>query len=111
MAITEEHAPERRPHDEGGSHGSHPSDMTYVKIALVLSALTAFEVWISYTKRLGDGQNVLLIVLAIMKFFLVVLFFMHLRFDNRTFRYLFFGGMILAAFCYIAVLRMFHVLF
>ena len=111
MSTTQEHAPERGPHDEGGSHGGHPSDATYIKVALILAAITAFEVWVSYIKRLGDGQSPVLLFLAIIKFAMVVMFFMHLRFDNRTFRYLFVGGLILAAFCYFAVLRMFHVLF
>jgi cytochrome c oxidase subunit 4 len=111
MATTQEDIPQRRPHDEGGSHGEHPSDLKYVYIGLLLSALTAIEITVSYASGLGIAGNPILIVLAIMKFLLVVLFFMHLRFDNRIFRLLFFGGLILAFFVYSAVLLMFHVLF
>jgi hypothetical protein len=34
---------------------------------------------------------------------------MHLRFDSRLFRRLFMTGLVLAAFCYLAVLSTFHV--
>ena len=111
MALTDEHTPERRPHDEGGAHGNHPTDLTYIKVAIFLAVVTALEVWVSYIKRLGDGQSPVLLILAVIKFAMVVMFFMHLRFDNRTFRYLFVGGLILALGVYVATLRMFHVLF
>jgi caa(3)-type oxidase subunit IV len=111
MALTHEDTPQRRPHEEGGAHGQHPSDFTYIYVALLLSALTGIEITVSYLSGLGIAGNPILIILAIMKFSLVVLFFMHLRFDSRVFRYLFFGGLILAFFVYFAVLRMFHVIF
>jgi cytochrome c oxidase subunit 4 len=108
-AITDEHTPERRPHPEGGEHGEHPSDMKYVLIALILSAITAVEVAISYIKGLKLAGNPLLIILAVAKFSIVVLFFMHLKFDNRVLRRLFVTGIILAIAIYTAVLFMFHV--
>jgi len=108
-AITDEHTEERRPHPEGGEHGEHPSDITYVFVALILSAITAVEVGISYWKGLKLAGNPLLIILAAMKFSIVVLFFMHLRFDNRVLRRLFVTGIILAIFVYSLVLFMFHV--
>jgi cytochrome c oxidase subunit 4 len=100
-----------RPHPEGGAHGNHPSDITYIYVALVLSVLTGIEVAVSYASGLGTTGNPILLILAIMKFSLVVLFFMHLRFDSRVFRYMFFGGLLLAVGVYAAVLRMFHVIF
>src|SRR5215471_4789273 len=111
MALTHEDTPQRRPHEEGGAHGQHPSDITYIYVALLLSALTAIEITVSYVSGIGIAGNPILIILAIMKFSLVVLFFMHLRFDSRVFRYLFFGGLILAGVVYFLVLRMFHVIF
>src|SRR5688572_10881458 len=109
--LTDEHTPERRPHDEGGEHGAHPTDATYIKVALILGVVTAVEVAVSYIEGLGEAGNPILLILAIIKFAMVAMFFMHLRFDNRTLRYLFVGGLILAMGCYVAVLRMFHVLF
>ena len=118
MSVTDEHTHDThdsheggRPHAEGGSHGNHPSDIVYIYVALVLSVLTGIEVAVSYISGLGVAGNPILLILAVMKFLLVVLFFMHLRFDSRVFRYMFFGGLILAFFCYMSVLRMFHVLF
>jgi cytochrome c oxidase subunit 4 len=113
MTATDQHATGTggRPHAEGGSHGDHPPDIVYVFVALILSVLTAIEVSISYIKGMGVAGNPLLLILAVMKFLTVVLFFMHLRFDNRVFRYLFFGGLVLALGVYVAVLRMFHVVF
>jgi cytochrome c oxidase subunit 4 len=46
----------------------------------------------------------ILIVLSLSKFLLVVLFFMHLRFDNRLFSTLFTGGFALAIAVFIVVL-------
>jgi cytochrome c oxidase subunit 4 len=111
QVLTDEHTAERRPHEEGGQHGAHPTDLTYIKIAILLSVLTAIEVSVSYIKGLELAGNPILLILAVCKFAIVVLFFMHLRFDSRVFRYMFFGGLVLALGVYVAVLRMFHVLF
>ena len=100
----------RRPHAEGGEHGSHPTDMQYVIIAAILAALTAIEVSVSYIKSLGDAAAPVLLTLAAVKFFMVAAFFMHLRFDNRVLRRLFLTGIILAIIVYIVVLFMFGVL-
>src|SRR3954451_12516217 len=107
--LTGEHTPERRAHPEGGEHGAHPTDAKYIIIALILAAVTAVEVGISYIDSLGDSANVLLLVLAGVKFSMVAMYFMHLRFDNRVLRRLFVTGVVLAAAIYIAVLFMFHV--
>ena len=107
--LTDEHTPERRPHAEGGEHGAHPSDAKYIIIALILAVVTGVEVAISYASGLGDVANVLLIALAAVKFSMVAMFFMHLRFDNRVLRRLFVTGIILAGFVYLVVLFMFHV--
>ena len=47
--------------------------------------------------------------MAVVKFSVVVLWFMHLRFDSRLFRRFFVTGIILAMFCYVIVLSTFHV--
>ena len=88
-------------------HG-HPSDRFYVVIALILAAFTAAEVAASYMD-LGAAFLPLLFVLMILKFALVVLFFMHLRFDNKIFGRLFWSGLILAVAVYVAALATFEV--
>jgi cytochrome c oxidase subunit 4 len=43
----------------------------------------------------------------VVKFVMVVSYFMHLKFDNRIFSLLFYVGLGLALFCYIAALATF----
>ena len=50
---------------------------------------------------------VLLILMAV-KFFTVVSYFMHLKFDNRIFSLLFYTGLFLAIGVYCAALATFH---
>ncbi len=50
---------------------------------------------------------VLLVLMAI-KFFTVVAYFMHLKFDNRVFTWLFYTGLFLADRVYCTALATFH---
>ncbi len=50
---------------------------------------------------------ILLVMMAI-KFFTVVLYFMHLKYDNPLFRRLFYTGLFLAIFVYIVAMLTFH---
>ncbi|MDA3013038.1 MAG: cytochrome C oxidase subunit IV family protein [Actinomycetota bacterium] len=79
------------------SHLSHPTPKKYVQIAIVLGVLTAIEVALYYTEEIvGSFTAPLLVTLAIGKFVIVVGWFMHLRFENKTVNRFFTGGMILA---------------
>jgi cytochrome c oxidase subunit IV len=84
----------------------HPEPRQYVLIAVVLVVITGFEVATSYLE--GDVNSNLIIValgvMAALKFFLVVAWFMHLRTDNRILRRLFLLGLIAAPILYIVVL-------
>lgn len=94
------------PHEDVGqpdARHAHPSDAFYIKVAVVLSIITAFEV-VLYYRDLGAANNYALLVLSGIKFVAVVAFFMHLRFDNRILRRLFIGGFVLAVGVYIAYL-------
>ena len=95
--------------EEGGTAHAHPSEWEYIKIAIVLSIITLAEVLVYYVEQLEGVLPFILISMSIVKFALVVLWFMHLRFDSRLFRRLFFTGIGLAVFCYGAVLSTFHV--
>jgi cytochrome c oxidase subunit IV len=88
---------------------AHPSDLQYVFVALFLAAVTAAEVGVYYVPALEGLLVPILVVMAVVKFTVVVMWFMHLRFDSRLFRRFFVAGIILALFCYIAVLSTFHV--
>ena len=89
---------------------AHPEPRQYVLIAVVLVVITGIEVATSYLE--GDvNSNVLIAALGIMaavKFFLVVAWFMHLRTDSKIFRRFFLLGLIAAPILYTVVLLMFH---
>jgi cytochrome c oxidase subunit IV len=89
---------------------AHPEPRQYVLIAVVLVVITGFEVAVSYLE--GDvNSNLLIAALAVMaavKFFLVVAWFMHLRTDSKIFRRFFLLGLIAAPILYTIVLLMFH---
>jgi cytochrome c oxidase subunit IV len=90
------------------AHGEHKSDMFYVKIALALAAITAAEVALSYMDVGALFLPTLLILMAV-KFVMVVLFFMHLRYDGKWFNMAFWSGLILAMIVYLVALFTFHV--
>jgi cytochrome c oxidase subunit IV len=74
----------------------HPGPKEYVKIAVALAIVTLLEVAIYYVDFLRPALVPLLLVFSTIKFALVVLWFMHLRFDSRLFMRLFVTGVILA---------------
>ena len=50
------------------AHTGHPTAMTYFKVAMALSVITAIEVGIFYLTWLGHGIIPILAVLSIAKF-------------------------------------------
>ena len=90
------------PHEQ-----SHPQPLEYVKIAAVLSVITAVEVAVYYIDALRPPLVPILLVLSAFKFALVVMWFMHLKFDNRLFSYFFTGGLALAGAVLLALLFLF----
>lgn len=105
------HAPAGHPEHAGSTvEHAHPGPRTYVMIAVWLSIVTAVEVALYYLD-LPDGLLIgLLMFFSIIKFALVVLYFMHLKFDARIFRRLMITGIVLAASVYIIVLLTFGIL-
>jgi cytochrome c oxidase subunit IV len=90
---------------EDTEHG-HPSVGQYVEIGIILTVLTAIEVALYYAGQAGMPSQATIpgiLLLTVMKFVLVVLWFMHLRFDNRVLRRVFIGGLALAAALYAIV--------
>jgi cytochrome c oxidase subunit 4 len=83
---------------------AHPGPLEYIKVAFVLAVLTAIEVGVWYIKGLKAAVAPVLILLAVGKFSLVGLYFMHLKFDTRLFRRLFIMGIILAIIVYIVAI-------
>ncbi len=101
------HATDHPAHDHHDGGHDHPGDKQYVLIALVLGVLTAVEV-LTYFIDFGGAANPLLIVLMVAKFILVILYFMHLKFDNPVFMRLFAVGLILAVTVYLILLSAFE---
>jgi cytochrome c oxidase subunit 4 len=95
------------PDDELKESYTHHSDWVYIKVAVVLAVLTALEVAASYVD-LGSFFLPILFVLMAVKFVLVVLFFMHLRYDAKIFGRLFWSGFILAVAVYVIALSAFQ---
>jgi cytochrome c oxidase subunit 4 len=89
----------------------HPSPLQYVIIAVILCAVTAIEIAVSYTE--GDIPNALIVTLLLgmagLKFSLVAAWYMHLRTDLPIFRRFFVLGIIAAIILYLVVLTTLHV--
>jgi len=86
----------------------HKPNSFYVKVFIALVIVTAVEVGLYY---LSIGKLFLpaLLILMAVKFVTVVSLFMHLRFDNRLFSWLFYSGLFLAISVYLVALLTFRV--
>jgi|SRR3954451_9518318 cytochrome c oxidase subunit 4 len=87
---------------------AHPREGEYLLVALFLALVTGAEVVLYYVKIDFRIYAPLLGVLAMVKFATVAMFFMHLRFDSRIFRWVFVTGIVLAVTVYTVVLLTFH---
>ena len=76
----------------------HPTWGTYWKVGVILTVITALEVWAYYVPSLVASSYFvpLLLIMSAAKFAIVVLFYMHLRYDHRLFKALFTGPLIIA---------------
>ena len=91
-----------------GDHQHGLTDMGYVKVAIILAVMTGLEVTLTYAGLPGKVFMPALLVLMAAKFWTVVSYFMHLKFDNKIFTRLFYAGLFLATFVYIAALCTFQ---
>jgi cytochrome c oxidase subunit 4 len=83
------------------------SNAGYVRIALILAAITALEVS-TYYVDFGRLFMPALMIMMVVKFIMVVSYFMHLKFDNKLFSWIFYAGLILAIGVYCVALATFH---
>ena len=88
---------------------AHPGEHEYIKVAAVLALLTIAEVGAYYVRSLEGLLTPILLVLMVSKFAIVLMWFMHLRFDSRLFRVLFFLGLGEAMAVFSGVLATFHI--
>lgn len=77
-------------------HARHPTFMQYVVVAVFLFVITAIEFIIIFPEyRLGAATVPVLILLSAVKFAIVIMFYMHLKFDHKLFTWIFLGGLAL----------------
>ena len=93
MADTQLHEMQ---HDAQDHTSGHPTWRTYVVIGFILTAITGVEVALFYIEAVANYLVALLLVLSAAKFIIVVLFYMHLKFDSRIFGRVFFAPLFLA---------------
>jgi cytochrome c oxidase subunit 4 len=91
------------------SEAHHPTWKTYRPVAIVLGIITGLEVWAYYLPRLVASRAFvpLLLILSVLKFAIVVMFYMHLKYDSKLFRALFLGPLMIAVTSAIALLFLF----
>jgi cytochrome c oxidase subunit 4 len=88
--------------------GGHASVRTYINVAIVLAIVTAIEVATLYIPGIPNSLLVgSLLIMSALKFFLVVGFFMHLRYDANVMRTLFVGPLIIAILIILALMALF----
>ena len=97
-------------HAENESH--HPSFMQYVVVAVILFAVTIVEFLLIWEKvgiddDLGASKIPILIILSAFKFAVVIMYYMHLKFDASLFSVLFVSGLVLGFIVGLALLGLF----
>ena len=88
---------------------AHPTWSTYWKVALILTLITVAEVWAYYIPSFVAGRGFIptLLALSALKFTIVVMFYMHLKYDAKLFRALFVAPLMLASFVIVGLLFLF----
>ena len=95
------------PHAE--EEHAHPTWSTYWKVALILTLITVGEVWAYFIPSFVAGRGFVptLLILSGLKFTIVVMFYMHLKYDARIFRVLFTGPLLVAAMTLLGLMFLF----
>lgn len=92
---------------------AHPTWSTYWKVALILLIITIAEVWAYYIPSFVASRAFVptLLIMSAAKFVIVVMFYMHLKYDHRLFRVLFAGPLMVAALTLLGLLFLFGQIF
>jgi cytochrome c oxidase subunit 4 len=87
----------------------HPTWGTYVKVGVILTIITAVEVAAYYIPAWSEAKffAASMLLLSATKFIIVVMFYMHLKYDHRLFRALFAGPLTIAIITIAALLFLF----
>lgn len=84
----------------------HPTPKKYAQIGAILAVITAVEVAVFYVDALRPILIPVFLILSAVKFVMVAMFYMHLKFDNRLFTGAFASGLLVAAFVTIALMAL-----
>jgi hypothetical protein len=76
-------------------------------VAAFLLAITVMEVWVFYVPALARVLIPTLLILSTLKFALVAMFYMHLRFDHPWFSFVFVGALLVAVGLAVSLLWLF----
>jgi len=95
-------------HAMGEVH-EHPTWREYKWVALILTLITVAEVWAYYVPSFVASPAFvpILLIMSAAKFAIVVLFYMHLKYDHKLFKALFTGPLIIAMATLISLLFLF----
>ena len=113
--------PEHAPHDAhagghsgdtGVTHGTHhemPTWKTYRLVAIWLFLITIAEVWAYYIPSFVASKAFVpsLLIMSLAKFLIVIMFYMHLKYDHKLFRALFTGPLLIATATIMILLALF----
>ena len=96
-------------HAHPADHAEHPTWKQYKWVALWLTLITGVEVWVYYTPfRESALFAPTLLVMSAVKFTVVVMFYMHLKYDHWIFRRLFSVGLFMGVVTLTALLFLFQ---
>ena len=95
-------------HAMGEMH-EHPTWKQYKWVAIILTLITIFEVWAYYLPAFVASPAFVptLLIMSALKFAIVVMFYMHLKYDHRLFRGLFTGPLTIAIATIVSLLFLF----
>jgi cytochrome c oxidase subunit 4 len=79
-------------------------------VALILTLITIVEVWVYYIPTFVASKLFVpsLLIMSAVKFAIVVMFYMHLKYDHKLFRALFTGPLIIAVITILVLLLLFN---
>jgi cytochrome c oxidase subunit IV len=86
----------------------HATTGTYLRVAAILVMITLIEVGVFYVPAFQGLLVPVLLILSAVKFALVVMFYMHLKFDNKFFTFLFGGPLLLGFLVVVSLLFIFY---
>jgi cytochrome c oxidase subunit 4 len=95
-------------HAMGEVH-EHPTWREYKWVALILTVITIVEVWSYYIQSFVASPAFvpILLIMSAAKFAIVVLFYMHLKYDHKLFKALFTGPLMIAMATLVSLLFLF----